>query len=184
MDKYSFLTVHVTFPFEKILFDEIQINQKLKKKYNFIITSNEDYEESIEIIRNYKIENYSFSPYLLNNNLDFIEENLMFRKDEVADIQLSKQNIYINQKINTNYFGKFIITPAGEVYSNPNTPSVGNIKINTILELIDKEFIQLNGWRKLRGNVAPCKSCIYNHLCPPISNYDYILKRFDLCIDN
>ena len=44
-----------------------------------------------------------------------------------------------------------------------------------------KEIHESKNWFRTRSKVKPCKSCIYNALCPPISNYEYYLKEYNLC---
>ena len=36
-------------------------------------------------------------------------------------------------------------------------------------------------WWKLRTNIKPCNNCLYNLLCPPISNYEYVIGKYNLC---
>lgn len=181
VDAYSSITIHITFPIKKNIFDKSNHNPLIPSCYNFIVTNHKEYQKSIEIIKQHKLDNYYFSPFFKKDNIDFIKENLFLDENEILKMRLGKQEIFINEKINTNYFGKLTIVPTGDVYSNTNLASLGNIRNKSIIELADKEFHSNNSWRKLRKNITPCKSCIYNSICPPISNFDYILKRFDLC---
>jgi len=181
VDDYSSITIHITFPVKKNYFDKSKNNPSIPRCFNFIVTNNKEYQESIEIIKQHKIENYSFSPFLKNDNIDFLKTNLLLDENEILKMRLGQQDIFINENINTNYFGKLTIIPTGEVYSNTNLASLGNIGNKSIIELADKEFHSNNSWRKLRKNITPCKSCIYNSICPPISNFDYLLNHFDLC---
>ncbi len=32
-----------------------------------------------------------------------------------------------------------------------------------------------------RQDVEPCKDCVFNSLCPPISNYEHVMGKHDLC---
>ena len=51
---------------------------------------------------------------------------------------------------------------------------------HSLLELIAKELEQNTAWRKIR-NGEPCNTCLFQYLCPPISNYELIFKRQNLC---
>jgi pseudo-rSAM protein len=61
-----------------------------------------------------------------------------------------------------------------------NTPVLGNINTISLLELIAKELEQNTAWRKIRNN-KPCNECLFQYLCPSISNYEMTLERENLC---
>ena len=46
---------------------------------------------------------------------------------------------------------------------------------------IRKELVNGSSWKKLRADIAPCSQCVLEKLCPPLSNYEYILKQNNLC---
>ena len=61
-----------------------------------------------------------------------------------------------------------------------NEKRIGNID-QRIHEVLLKELHNGKGWFKVRKHLTPCKGCIYNQICPPISNYEYALSRNNLC---
>jgi len=65
------------------------------------------------------------------------------------------------------------------IYTNLNHEKIYNsFDLNKIIE---KEFFLNKSWLRIRKDVEPCNVCVYNAICPPISNYEYVLNRFDLC---
>lgn len=82
--------------------------------------------------------------------------------------------------MNTNFFGNLYVFSDSKVYANPNAKCLGNIKEDLLLDLIHKELIENSAWRKTR-NEKPCSDCIYQYLCPPISNYELVIGKSNLC---
>jgi len=78
-------------------------------------------------------------------------------------------------------FGKLSVKSTGDIYANLNDKLLGNIMENNIYEIVYKEMKSGNSWFKSKAKVSPCKNCIYDFLCSPISNYEYALKRNNLC---
>jgi len=90
------------------------------------------------------------------------------------------REIFRNQKLNSNFFGILHILPDGSVKANMNAETLGNIKRDTVLDLIYKELIDNTAWRKVR-NERPCTDCIYHFICPAPSNYEKAIGRQNLC---
>jgi pseudo-rSAM protein len=68
-----------------------------------------------------------------------------------------------------------------KVYANLNNPGIEILGRDDILDIVYKEMHKGKSWTKIRKYVTPCKSCVFNALCPPISNYEYTLGKYDLC---
>ena len=77
-------------------------------------------------------------------------------------------------------FGKITILPNGDVYANLNHPSLGNIHVNNIQEILHKEVEEGKSWFRVR-NQAPCTDCVYQWICPSPSNYEIAIGRSNLC---
>ena len=84
--------------------------------------------------------------------------------------------------LNENFFGKMIIMPNGETYSNINHNSLGNAfdDILSINKLVYKEMRHGKAWFKVRDEI-PCKNCCNKSLCPSPSNYEIVTNRVNLC---
>ena len=154
-------------------------NQKIK--FEIIIRDQREIHEINSILKshNFKID-YSLKP-LFQENIAFFKENVFFDKKDICNQHLTTRGITLNKLINKYYYKKLFVLPNGFVHSNLNKESLGNISECSITECIIKEVTNCRNWFEVRKNYQPCKSCIYNLLCPPISNYEYVIGKKNLC---
>ncbi|MBN1251561.1 MAG: TIGR04150 pseudo-rSAM protein [Bacteroidales bacterium] len=153
----------------------------LKYSCEFEIISEDDFEKCETFISELEIQKYKTHPFYNNSNINFFEKNIFLSKEDIIEAKPTQKEIFARKTINQLNFGKLYILPDGSVYSNLNAPRLGKMNIHNLEELILKEIYGQKNWFKLRKNVKPCKSCIYNSLCPPISNYEYAIGKFNLC---
>lgn len=149
----------------------------------FLLTKNADLKQAEKIVATYHIKDYKLVPVVDNDlgNLTFFERNVYTSYEELSRLSLSKKNIFCNQTINSNFWGKLYITPEKRIYANLNREALGAIE-EDVLSLVWKEISnKASSWKCTREKVEPCKYCIYRNLCPPPSNYEFYIKRFDLC---
>jgi pseudo-rSAM protein len=118
-------------------------------------------------------------PIYNGNNLEFFENNAYMDESDFEKISLSKREIFIQQSLNINDFGKLTIIPDGKVYGNVNIKSLGTIH-DTPYSLIYKEFTEGKSWLRIRDQ-KPCTECIYQWLCPSPSNYEIAIGKPNLC---
>ncbi len=52
---------------------------------------------------------------------------------------------------------------------------------NSLYNIFYKEMNCGKSWLRARKNAIPCKNCVYNSICPPVSNYEYVIGRNNLC---
>ena len=174
LDSNSFVTVYLK--------NDGNFNKELINSNNInlvgLIKSEEDYEyfENISKTENVKIE---YKPYF-SNNYDFFKQFVFLDKDDIFEDLISNQMIVSRQLMNELNLGKFHVFPNERVFSNPNSVSLGNIN-TSIGQLILKELRTNNSWIKPRKFYPVCKSCVYNCFCPPVSNYEKFIKKYDFC---
>ena len=169
--------------------DEKQLKFSLKTlfasgidyKLTFIIRDEQDFQNADKIINGYKLKNFEFKALYTGCNLAFFEKNIYIEKNEITEVHPSLKDIYSRSLINVFHFGKLTILPNRNVYADINASCLGILGQNSIYDIMMKELIKGKSWRKIRRNVLPCKSCTYECLCPPISNYNTIIGRNDLC---
>ena len=53
----------------------------------------------------------------------------------------------------------------------------------TVSAEVSKEMMDNTAWRKVR-DAAPCSRCVYQFICPPLSNYELAIGKSDLCTVN
>jgi pseudo-rSAM protein len=83
--------------------------------------------------------------------------------------------------LNTHDFKKLMVLSDKSIHANLNNPKIGTLGEDHIMDLVYKELHRGKSWTKVRKYVKPCKSCVFNALCPPISNYEYAIGQYDLC---
>lgn len=174
--------VHLEYPYPENIFKikNSQLNNS-HISYSFIVQSINEFESIEKIVKDYKLLNYTVHPFFNGNNLDFFKENTFMTKDDLFDAPISQKELFTRMKINKNDFGKLNILPKGDIYSNFNLNCLGNIFRHTLKDIIYNEIKEQNSWRRVRPNVFPCNNCVYNLLCPPLSNYEIALKQNNLC---
>ena len=143
-------------------------------------------QEILQFLRNnqgkeYKIENSSFSPFFNGDNLKFFKENVFLDKADVFDNKPELKDIYANQIINKQQFGRLTILNNESMYANVNEKKLGILGKDSIYDVIYSEIKSVTNWRKVRKNIEPCKNCIYECLCPPVSNYEFVIGKNNLC---
>lgn len=179
------LNITVHFPLVKDAFNsafkQIQ-NEKLSfVKFDFVIESEEDMLRAEEIISAHEIKNFEFCPYYNGSNLVFFKEKVFINREALAESQPGMNDIFARQIVNTLEFKKLMISNSKAIFANPNNPTIGRLGKENIFHLVFQELHKGKSWTKVRKNVMPCKSCIFNALCPPISSYEYALGRYNLC---
>lgn len=126
-----------------------------------------------------QLKNTEITPAYNGENLAFFEENIYLTKEDLAGPNLDKREVFANQAINTNYFGKITIKSDGNIYANANMSPLGNID-NSLKEILTKEMELGTSWFRVR-NMEPCNSCVYQWLCPSPSNYETEIGKPNLC---
>jgi len=158
---------------KKIPVDKIEIHCLVKTK------------NDIEFFENcFSQDNVSNSlfPFFNGKNARFFENNVFIRENDFDEMMLTLNQVLKNTVLNSSFYGKIIVLPNGDIFTNMNTKKIGNLFDTSLVSLLKKEMIETtSNWFLVRSKVEPCKDCIYNFLCPPISNYEFVLKCNDLC---
>jgi len=171
----------VNFPIDKPALDKVvsEINKE-KTSVHFIVENEDQYTKTNHLIENHNISRYEIKPFFNGKNIDFFRENIFVSKNDIFGKPLSMREIFRNQKINTCFFGILHIFQNGIVKANPNTAILGNIKSDKILDLVYKEMFKNTAWRKIRDS-QPCGKCLYQFICPSLSNYEIVIGKPNLC---
>ena len=69
--------------------------------------------------------------------------------------------------------------PNGIIVANNNHKPIGSVK-DSINDIIVNEIKNGESWFLLRDQ-QPCNECLYQRLCPSLSNYEIILNKPNLC---
>ncbi|MBI9068480.1 MAG: TIGR04150 pseudo-rSAM protein [Salinivirgaceae bacterium] len=180
------LTVNICRPINKKvvfgLFKELNNLSGLRKlEFQVMIESEDDVAFFEAIFSETPDINCRYMPFFNGNNRTLFEDGVYLDKEDLIESAYDEYRIFQNMSLNTNYFGKLTINSRGDIYSNVNLDKLGNIINNKFADVIFNEIKSKKAWRKTRSSVQPCKDCTYNILCPPISNYEYTLNKFNSC---
>lgn len=131
-----------------------------------------------------KFTNVDYLPWYTGDNMDFFKEYIYNDFKDIIEQKNTKQHIFRKQILNDNLFGKLTIFPTGEVYSNVNFPTIGNIQDQKLSEIVYSEIENyFKPWFFTRDYVS-CKNCVNKYLCPSISNYEIVANEYNMCYLN
>lgn len=153
----------------------------VKPRWQFMVTGEEDFLKADETINTLQLENPLFQPFYNGSNFEFFKENVFPDLESVLSPPRPMKDIYANKKANRLNFGRMSIMPMGKMYANVNHACLGIFGKETLYHAVYREMESSTSWRRVRDRVTPCRSCIFNALCPPVSNYNYAIGRNDLC---
>lgn len=131
-----------------------------------------------------KFTNVDYIPWYTGDNMDFFKEYIYNDFKDIIEQKNTKPHIFRKQILNDNLFGKLTIFPTGEVYSNVNFPTIGNIQDQKLSEIVYSEIENyFKPWFFTRDYVS-CKNCVNKYLCPSISNYEIVANEYNMCYLN
>lgn len=181
--KDTSLKIFVEPQFEKNrLFNCIELLKEfnLSSKFQFTIRSESDANDLDKVIDLINQDQFSVKPFYNGSNYNFFKENIFIEESDLSDPVVSKKDIYARSIMNPTAFGHITILSSGAVHSNINEGRIGTID-QGVKKFLLKELSEGRGWFRLRKDLIPCRNCIYQQICPPISNYEYALSRNNLC---
>lgn len=182
--KWHELNVLVSFPLEQGKFKNalgVLSKAGIKPKYVFMVQNDEEVKRAQAIASRFKIADYSLQPYYNGKNINFFKKNVFISKDEICQAKLTMRDIYGRMAFNPTNWGRVFILNNGDVHANIYQPKIGSLGRDSLYDIIYQEMKSGRSWRRLRTKTEPCKKCVFDVLCPPLSNYEYALKRNNLC---
>ena len=159
---------------------KVLLSQALPVEFVFEVSSEEDVQLSEQLIEQHQIDKYRLKPNYTGNNIRFFENEVFLSKEDILSTPMTMKDFFARQAMNLYDFGKITILPNGDVYANLNHPSLGNIYVNNIHEILHKEVEEGKSWFRVR-NHHPCTDCVYQWICPSPSNYEIAIGRSNLC---
>lgn len=150
-------------------------------RYRFACEKEEDIENAQQLISQYDLQSVSFHPYYNGENAPFFKDMVFISKDDILESRPTQLDILARSITNPNFFGKLTVLTNGHIYADVNSPRIGKLGIDSVYDVLYKELSGEKSWRRSRMKVMPCKQCVYNCLCPPLSNYEAIFKQNNPC---
>jgi pseudo-rSAM protein len=186
MGRNDYLCIYVTFPaspahLDILLSAGLMYAKSPRVECNFVVRSDSDVEQASELIARLGFRQTFFKPYLDGNNMQFFREQVFISEDDIRASKPTQNQVFSRLSMNENDYGKLVILPDGSVFANMNDPLLGNIGQQSVADLVEKEIAVGRSWKRRRGITEPCSTCLYQFLCPPVSNYEILLHRFNFC---
>lgn len=126
----------------------------------------------------------SMIPFYNGNNKSFFESDVYLSKDEILSTQCTMDNILSKGVLNLNYFGKLIVDCDKKVYTSMNLECLGEITSpESFWTVLINAVNPTSAWRLLRKNIKGCKNCLFNFLCPPVSDYELVMNTNQFCFN-
>ena len=182
--KYDFISkdnivITVDYPIKKECYDFITENRY--KNIELIVTNRHEFEALTTMFSTVSNIKISINPFYNKQNIDFFKKYIYLSAENIIDGVSDMQYIHQNTVLNSNFFGKIIVMPNGDVLPNINSKPIGNIQENSMENIIYSEMTSKKSyWKKIRNNKI-CKDCLFQFLCPPLSNYEICLANRNLC---
>lgn len=144
----------------------------------YVVENERDYGKIESLIN---VNGVTLLPFY-DNNLSFFEKNVMLEKDDILNNEVySRLKIIRNSIVNTSFYGKIIVDSNADIYISFLKESIANIYSDNLLNILNILISEDSLWRYTRDKVEPCRKCLFNCFCPPISNYELKIKMNNLC---
>ena len=180
----SYMSILIDFPIKEKKFAqsmELLYKSGHNLQITFVIQNREELEEAQRLTSLSKITNFIIQPFYNGRNLHFFKKNVFVNRSSIHEAKPTLKDIYLKKVLNPINFGKIVVSSNGSVHSNVNFPMLGKLGLNFLHEVVMREMYQGRSWRRLRSKIVPCKDCVFELLCPPLSNFEYVIGRNNLC---
>ena len=147
---------------------------------HFVVETEDDLQSVDNFVYKNNVVSYQSHPYYTGNNRDFFENYVYMSEEDLINAKLSMREVFRNQKLNANNFGTLYVMPNGSIMARMDGPTLGYVGHDELIDVIYKELISNTAWRNIRQG-EPCSQCVFQYLCPPLSNYESVIGKNDLC---
>jgi len=182
--KDSEVKVLVSFPFveERLRSIVSLLNRKgIDYGIDFVVQEEADLDFAEGVVSELDEGKFSFKACYNGKNIEFFRNAVFLSKEDILAARPDMREIFVRMAVNPLNFGKLFILSNGTVRANINTAEIGRLGRDSLYDLVYKEMESGENWRKLRTGVSPCKSCNYDLLCPPLTNYEHVMGKNNLC---
>ncbi|MCP4213536.1 MAG: radical SAM peptide maturase [bacterium] len=182
-ERFNALHVLLREPIQKDVFAGLMDRLKPigEPRFHFEVEKEEDLQSIETLLEVHPLEEIDFHPYFNGKNEALFRDNVYISREAIAESEPGMRNIFANIRINAGHIKKMTVMSNKDVYANVNHSALGKLAEEDMLGYMVKELIHGQSWHNVRARVAPCRDCAYNAICPPISNYEYAIGKYNLC---
>jgi len=134
------------------------------------------------VIARLKNVDIAVQPFFNGHNLDFFKANVFTDRESLRQNVLNHEVINARKSYNTLNYGRLFIMSDQNIYSDLNDSPLGNPGRITLETAVVNELSQQGNWLKTRREVSPCNTCLFNSLCPPLSNFETFSGINNFCL--
>jgi pseudo-rSAM protein len=180
------LHVMVNFPvqiekFEYCLNTLQDCSTNIQHEFQFIVTNMDEFEQADQLINAFGINNIKYVPFFNGHNFDFFKQAVFIDREDIFQEKSDMRKIQVRGEVNPLHYGHLTILNNGHIHANIYEPKIGKLGNDSLYDVLDKALYKRKSWRRIRAKVKPCNQCVFQMMCPPISNYEYALGRYNLC---
>lgn len=150
-------------------------------KFIFLIRDERDFLTLENVIGTLGIKEFSVQPYYNGKNLDFFKENVFSDRESLIESRPDMHAIKARQSYNPLKYGKLYIKSDKRIYSDLNASPLGAVNTISMAEAVVLELKEQGNWLRARRNVSPCKDCLLDAICPPLSGFEYAVGINNTC---
>jgi pseudo-rSAM protein len=122
---------------------------------------------------------FHLEPYY-SNNYPFLSQLISYTKEGLFENKKSMLKIIRNNFINELFFGSLVIHNDGDVFSNIQSSSLGNIESDKFPEILYNASQDKKSWLYSRSTYIHCNKCLFNSLCPSLTLIE-LTSNFVFC---
>jgi len=173
------------FPVDRDWFKQVYTfaaQNTVEPKFSFVLQNDSDIKMLEAMLRDFHIKNIEVLPFYNGNNLDFFKKHVFIESDILKNKVFKMHEIHAKDLINIMKIKKLEINSAGDIFSDINHDILGNINDCSLDDIVAAAFNKKNSaWRQTRHNFKLCSDCVFQNFCPPVSNYEAVIKVPSLC---
>lgn len=166
--------------YENNLKDVLKIIKE--NEYVYIkVVSESTYKNALSIMEENIKNNIRIRPFYNGKNFKFLYDFVFLNNIDILNSKITKKDFIVRSLINPMFFGKIYLKNNGKICCNNSSEEHIGTLHDSPLNLSSK-CLKNSLWKKTRLNSNPCCKCIYRLLCPPISELELSMNKYDLCI--
>lgn len=120
-------------------------------------------------------------PVWTGNNEAFLRRYVLMTQEDIDNSRLTMEDLFRHMKLNASSFGVMEILPTGSIYALNAKVPLGNIYIDDLYHIVEKELRENTSWRITRKE-TDCDECAYRTICPPVSAFETLYKTAPKCL--
>jgi len=180
----NFLDIIVDFPIQRELWEhclQILAEVSVRSRFHFVIESEKQFKQAEQLIDDHRFRVYTYEPYYNKKNLGFFQEAVFSDREEIFDARPSMRKIQARSLVNPLRHGQLYVMSNGHIHAGMNEPKIGKLNQDSLHQYLYNAVTSSKSWNQRRCDVNPCRQCVFQSLCPPISGYENTLGRYNLC---